>query len=167
MSRYVSPSGSSSSTISSSGRPRWLTQLALACKKPQRERGISSRRVVRQEGGGRQDSGFEAMPRRLIPVMHLRGALSALLPASSTQVATRKGRSTSSFDGINRAASLFIAWMKTQPDLQEEEDRKDDSIFYPSSFKVTCDSWRHFFVAEKLVHLDFSTRSEKRKKGQV
>lgn len=69
-----------------------------------------------------------------------RGALSSLASASSAQVATRKSRSERSFDCINRAASLFNAWMKTQPSLQEKGDRKDDSIFYPSSFKVTCDS---------------------------
>lgn len=53
------------------------------------------------------------------------------------QVSTRKTRSASSFESINRAASLFIAWMRTRVDLQENADRKDASIFYPSGFKVT------------------------------
>lgn len=53
------------------------------------------------------------------------------------QVSTRKSRSEESFEAINRAASLFIAFMKSREDLQEQNDRKDASIFYPSSYKVT------------------------------
>lgn len=59
------------------------------------------------------------------------------------QVSTRKKRSAASFENINRAASLFIAWMKTREDLHEISDRKDTCIFYPSAFKVAL-PWLSF-----------------------
>ena len=50
--------------------------------------------------------------------------------AFSLQVSTRKIRSASSFESINRAASLFIAWMNTRVDLQEKIDRKGSQHYY-------------------------------------
>lgn len=53
------------------------------------------------------------------------------------QVSTREDRSPRSFEAINRAASLFIVWMKLRVDLHESADRSEASIFYPSAFKVS------------------------------
>lgn len=37
---------------------------------------------------------------------------------------------------MNAAVALFCSWMSTEPDLHEDMDRKEASVYYPNPAKV-------------------------------